>query len=595
MNLAAFRVYWRVLALLKPERRLVTVLCLGNVGVAALAFLEPMLFGKVIDVLSSSGGDAAEKWNDTLRLLGAWAGVGVVGIVATILVALHSDRLAHRRRLAAIADGFDEVLDLPFAFHSETHSARLLKVLLQGADNLFNLWLSFFREHLSTFIGLVVLLPASLFLNWRLGLLLIGLIVVFAVLAFFVVGKTESAQARVEEEHSALAGRLGDVLGNVPLVQSFARLAEERRALAAAIERVKAAQFPVLDWWATVTVLSRLAATVTLLAIFLIGAWANSKGEATVGEIVTFMGFATMLIGKLDAAMGFLSRLSLQAQAIREFLELFDLPSTVTDKPGAVDLQAVQGRVEFDHVSFSYPNRLPSLRSVSFVAEPGTVVALVGPSGAGKTTTMSLLHRVFDPTEGQIRIDGHDITDITLASLRRNIAVVFQEARLLNRTIAENLMLAKPDATLDEMEAAAKLARVDKVIANQPKGYDSAIGERGVRLSGGERQRLQIARAALKGAPILVLDEATSALDTVTEAEVQRALNALMKGRTTFVIAHRLSTIRHADQILVLKDGEIVERGTYDELLALEGLFAELVATQRLAQAAAEAERTEVQ
>ncbi|MBN9527441.1 MAG: glucan ABC transporter ATP-binding protein/ permease [Alphaproteobacteria bacterium] len=593
MNLAAFRVYWRVLALLGPERRLVTVLCLGNVGVAALAFLEPMLFGKVIDVLSSAGGQPGARWDETLRLLGAWAGVGVVGIVATILVALHSDRLAHRRRLAAIADGFDEVLDLPFAFHSETHSARLLKVLLQGADNLFNLWLSFFREHLSTFIGLVVLLPASLFLNWRLGLLLIGLIVVFAVLAYFVVGKTEAAQARVEEEHSALAGRLGDVLGNVPLVQSFARLAEERRALAIAIERVKAAQFPVLDWWATVTVLSRLAATVTLLAIFLIGAWANAHGEATVGEIVTFMGFATMLIGKLDAAMGFLSRLSLQAQAIREFLELFDLPSTVSDKPGAIDLPPVTGRVEFDQVSFSYPNRLPSLRGVSFVAEPGTVVALVGPSGAGKTTTMSLLHRVFDPTEGHIRIDGHDIADVTLASLRRNIAVVFQEARLLNRTIAENLMLAKPDATLEEMEAAARLARVDKVIASQPKGYDSAIGERGVRLSGGERQRLQIARAALKAAPILVLDEATSALDTVTEAEVQRALNALMKGRTTFVIAHRLSTIRHADQILVLKDGEIVERGTYDELLVREGLFAELVATQRLAQAAAEAERTE--
>lgn len=577
----SLRIYIRVLGLLGPEKRLAIVLALANVALAIFAFLEPMLFGRVVDVLTNDKiTDAAARWHDTLRLLAAWAVVGIAGIVANILVALHADRLAHRRRMAALAAGFEHVLGLSFAFHGQTPTGKTIKIMLQGADNLFGLWLSFFREHLSTLVGLVVLLPISLFLNWRLGLLLIVMILIFGLLTSWVIRKTERQQAAVEEHHSALAARIGDVLGNVPLLQSFARLQEERDALGRMIQQVISAQFPVLDWWATVTVLTRLAGTVTLISIFLAGAWANTKGQASVGEIVTFMGFATMLIGKLDSAMGFVSRLSVQAQAIKEYLDLLATASTISDRPDAVDLGRARGEVEFDRVSFSHDGRMPQVNNLNFKAEPGQIVALVGHSGAGKSTAMSLLHRVYDPTLGRITVDGIDIAGVTLSSLRRNISVVFQEARLLNRTIGENMRLAKPDATEDEMIAAAKLAQAYDFIARLPNRFDSMIGERGARLSGGERQRLQIARAALKDAPILILDEATSALDTVTEAAVQQALTALMKGRTTFVIAHRLSTIRNADVILVMKAGEIVERGSFDVLMAKGGAFAELVQTQ---------------
>jgi ATP-binding cassette subfamily B protein len=252
----------------------------------------------------------------------------------------------------------------------------------------------------------------------------------------------------------------------------------------------------------------------------------------------------------------------------------------VHDRPDAVDPGRLHGLVEFNNVSFSYDGKRPAAADLTFTALPGDRIALVGPTGSGKSTALALLHRTFDPQAGVITVDGMDIRALTLTGLRRNIGVVFQETLLFNRSIAENLRVGKPDATEAEMREAAARAQALDFIARNPDGLNAPIGERGRLLSGGERQRLAIARALLKDPPILILDEATSALDPVTEARVTAALDEVMKGRTTFVIAHRLATIRYATRILVFDNGRIVEAGSYNELLRKGGVFAALVKAQ---------------
>jgi ATP-binding cassette subfamily B protein len=249
----------------------------------------------------------------------------------------------------------------------------------------------------------------------------------------------------------------------------------------------------------------------------------------------------------------------------------------VVDKPGASPLVAVGGEVRFEDVTFRYGPGAQGVFDLSLLARPGETVALVGPTGSGKTTTLALLQRIREPESGRISIDGHNIADVSLGSLRHAIAVVFQDAGLFNRSIAENIRVGRPNASDTDVERAARLAEAHEFIMRKPEGYQFVIGERGASLSGGERQRVAIARAILKDAPILILDEATSALDAETEARIKRALDTLRKGRTTFIIAHRLSTVSNADRILVLDEGRIIERGRYRELVAKGGLFARLV------------------
>src|SRR5712675_404638 len=270
----------------------------------------------------------------------------------------------------------------------------------------------------------------------------------------------------------------------------------------------------------------------------------------------------------------------MEAPRLQEFFNVLDAVPVVRDRADAIDPGRLSGLVEFNDVSFSYDGKRPAIEDLSFTALPGQTIALVGPTGAGKSTAIALLHRAFDPQSGFIRIDGMDVRGLKLAALRRNIGVVFQEALLFNRSIADNLRVGKSDATEEEMREAAMRAQALDFIDNKFKGFADQVGERGRSLSGGERQRLSIARALLKDPPILILDEATSALDVATEAKVQAALDEVMKHRTTFVIAHRLSTVRNATRILVFDNGRIIETGTFDELVRLGGRFAALAKAQ---------------
>jgi len=349
------------------------------------------------------------------------------------------------------------------------------------------------------------------------------------------------------------------------------------KAIREMMKRVLQAQYPVLRGWAWLSVANRAASTLTIVAIFAMGAQLNAKGEITVGGIVTFVNFAMMQIGKLEQFAGFISGLFFQTHSLSDFFCVLDTKEVLHEKPGAPLLPAdLKGEVVFDNVSFGYEASHPALKHLSFKVPAGGTAALVGPTGAGKTTALSLLYRAYDPSAGRITIDGIDIREVSVNSLREHIAVVFQDPGLFYRSIADNLRIGNPEASDAELEAAAQAAEAHNFIIVKPEGYSTLVAERGRSLSGGERQRLSIARAMLKDAPILILDEATSALDNATEARIQRALNALTQNRTTFVIAHRLSTVRNAGVILVLKDGQLVEQGRYDELVALGGLFAEL-------------------
>jgi len=575
------RLYARVLGLLAADRQVAIGLALSAMALAGLQFLEPVLFGRVIDLLARSERmTESNVWAEAAVLLGIWAAVGLTAIGANVAVALLADRMAHRNRLQMMSRYFEHVLGLPLAFHGDVQSGRLMKVMLVGADNLFGMWLSFFREHLITFIGAILLLPLTLFLNWRLALVLIVLVIITTTVTIFVIRRTQSAQMAVERFHTQLAGNAQDALSNVMVVQSFTRMRSETRMFSDIMRQVLAHQFPVLNWWAVVNVLTRAAATISTIAIFVFGTILHLRGQASVGEIVSFMGFATLLVARLEGAVGFVSNLLFQSPSLLEFFQVLDTKSTVPERADALDLPRAQGHVRFENVGFAYPGGGRILSGIDFEALPGRTIALVGQTGAGKSTAMALMQRLWDPVEGRVTLDGLDLRDISLEALRRNVGVVFQESMLFNRTIRDNLLVGRPGATQEEVEAACRMAEAHDFITRQPHGYDTLVGERGASLSGGQRQRLAIARALLKDPPVLILDEATSALDAATEARVQKALKALMAGRTTFIIAHRLSTVRDADEILVFDAGGIAERGGFQELVARDGRFAALVKTQ---------------
>ena len=452
--------------------------------------------------------------------------------------------------------------------------------MLSGTDGLFGSWLVFLRDQLSTILSAVVLLPLTLFLNWRLGLVLIGLICVFLFFTAIVVKKTETAQRRVGTSE-LLPGwhgtrRAGECHGRPilhppirrgPPVQRHRQPSDPpsipRPQLVGAGERHSPRLQHARDHYDRGG--RHLAAY---------------QRHGTVGEIVSFMGFA-MLIGRLETAASFVSSLFFKLPALEDFFNILDAKSSVPEKEDARTLWAPRGEVRFEDVSFAYPSGgIPVLSEMSFNAEPGTCVAMVGHTGAGKSIPMALLQRLWDPTSGRITIDGQDLRDVTLDSVRSNIGVVFQQSLLFNRSIRDNLLVGRPEATDEEIEQACRMADAHEFIIRQQNGYDAMIGERGATLSGGQQQRLAIARALLKNPPILILDEATSALDAATEARVNRALRTLMAGRTTFIIAHRLSTVRDADEILVFDDGRIVEQGSFNSLIARGGRFADLVQTQ---------------
>lgn len=560
-------IYWRALRKLDRERVRSWLLIVASTGIGAVQLAEPILFGRVVDALAQRA--------DPFDSIVLWALLGLASIVASVVVAVLVDRMAQRLRLAVMGEAFEQAITMPLHYHAAKGSTSIVRTILAGSDALFGLWLAFIREHLVAIVSIALLIPTAISMNARLAALLAGLALLYVGLNAFVIRQTTTKQSAVEQYHQGLFGRMGDVIGNITVVQSYARLTTETAALRSLMSRLLLAQYPVLTWWAALTILSRAAATITMVAVFALGSVLARYGEVSVGEIVSFVGFATLLINKLDQLSGFVSRIFMQSPILRLFFDLIDQVEGQGSRAGTALMERPRGKVRYEDVTLQFDRS--GVFGLSFDVEPGITVAVVGPTGAGKTTALALLQRLRDPDSGTIRVDDRDIREFTLDSLRHNIAVVFQEIGLFNRSIAENIRVGKPEASDEEVYAAAVRAEAHEFILKKPGGYEFVVGDRGAALSGGERQRIAIARAILKDAPILILDEATSALDTLTEARIKRALDAVRSGRTTFIVAHRLSTVADADRILVMQEGRIVEQGKFDELARGKGVFQEML------------------
>jgi ABC-type multidrug transport system fused ATPase/permease subunit len=403
-------------------------------------------------------------------------------------------------------------------------------------------------------------------------------------LALAAVLYTRSAHRRYQVQRQAVSdlnSLLHDNLQGIRQIKSFGREEHELSRFSERSDGVRRGTLEVMRLWATYSPATSFLASLGYVIVLLFGGYAVMNGKMTLGELVGFLGYLTMFYSPIERLHGINQMLQAARAAGERVFEIIDAPEEVGEKPNASAMpQSIRGEVEFRHVNFHYQNRRDVLNDINIHTRPGETIALVGRTGAGKSTIVHLLPRFHDVTSGQITIDGIDIRDVTLSSLRSQIGIVTQEPFLFNGTVRENIMYGRLDATEQEMIEAAKAANAHEFIGALPDGYDSRVGERGVKLSVGEKQRVSIARVLLKDPRILILDEATASVDTHTERLIQEALERLMAERTSFVIAHRLSTVRSADQILVIDKGRISERGAHRQLLEAGGLYAHLCAVQ---------------
>ncbi|GGD96190.1 MULTISPECIES: glucan ABC transporter ATP-binding protein/ permease [Rhizobium] len=564
-----FKVYARALRYLGAYKLRVSLVVIANIVLATITIAEPILFGRIIDAISGKG--------EVKPILFMWATFAVFNTIAFVLVAREADRLAHGRRATLLTEAFGRIISMPLGWHHQRGTSNALHTLLRACETLFGLWLEFMRNHLSTVIALTLLVPTAMSMDLRLSAVLMVLAIAYWLIGRVVMSRTKDGQASVENHYHTVFSHVSDSISNVSVLHSYNRIEAETRALKSFADRLLEAQYPVLDWWAIASALNRMASTIAMMVVLIIGTMLVQAGQLRVGDVIAFIGFANLLIGRLDLMRQFATQIFEARSKLEDFYTLEDSVREREEPAGNGEIKDVKGAIEFRDVSFGFGNSSQGLHNVSFSVKAGQTVAIVGPTGAGKTTLVNLLQRVYDAQGGKILVDGTDITKVTRKSLRRHIATVFQDAGLLNRSISDNIRLGREGASEEEMRRAAEAAAAADFIETREDRYDTHVGERGNKLSGGERQRIAIARAILKDAPILVLDEATSALDVETEARVKAAIDNLRQNRTTFIIAHRLSTVREADMVLFLDDGRVVEQGSFDELSHSNGRFAALL------------------
>ena len=596
------KIIGRVLRFARPYRWPLA----GFVGVLALQALidivPPLLFRQTIDTAIP---EAQSSDNLTpLHVLGALAVGAAIGAAA---MALTERWLSSRIGEGVIYDlrvaVYDHVQDMPLAFFTRTQTGALTSRLNNDVIGAQRALTGTLGSIVSNVITLGTVLFAMLVLEWRLTMLALVALPLFIIPAKRVGRRLQTItreQMNLNASMSAVMTERFNVAGAL-LVKLFGRPDDEHREFAEQADRVRLTGIKAALYGRTFFIALGLVGAIATAAVYWLGGMLVVDRAISLGTLVALAAYVTRLYGPLtsltNARVDFMSAIV----SFERVFEVLDAPNPIADREGAPDLTDVRGRIEFDDVWFRYPSEplvatleldptvaAPSgngrdggyvLRGVSAVIEPGQLVALVGPSGGGKTTLSNLVPRLYDVTEGAVRVDGVDVRDVTQASLRRAIGVVSQDPHLFHDTIGNNLRYARPSATQDEVDDACRAAQIYEMIARLPDGYDTVVGERGYRMSGGEKQRLAIARMLLKDPAVVILDEATSHLDSENEHLVQRALAEGMAGRTSLVIAHRLSTITEADLILVVDQGRIVERGRHHELVSSGGLYAELYRT----------------
>jgi ATP-binding cassette subfamily B protein len=588
----------RILRFARPYRRDIIVFLITVVFAAGIGVATPVLAGHVINAITAERADAA---GTVIRLAFMIAGLAVVDAFLSLAQRWYSARIGEGIILDLRTKVYDHVQRMPLQFFTRTQTGALVSRLnndVTGAQRAFTSTLS---GVVSNVIQLVLTAAVMFSLSWEITLLSLVMLPVFIIPARRV-GKKLAEITResynLDAKMNATMTERFNVSGAL-LVKLFGRPDAEAARFGERAQRVRDIGVQQAMFSRTFFVAMLLVASLAQALTYGLGGWLAVTGSVTAGTVVTLALLLTRLYGPLTALSNVRVDVMSALVSFDRVFEVLDLKPGIEEKPDAVAIPAGTGRLEFRDVHFRYPSadevslatledvvaldrteNAPVLRGVDFTVEPGQLVALVGPSGAGKSTTSMLVSRVYDVTEGAVRVGGVDVRDATLDSLRDTIGVVTQDSHLFHETIAENLRYAKPDATEEQMWEALRAAQVGELVRALPDGLDTVVGERGYRFSGGEKQRIAIARLLLKHPSIVILDEATAHLDSESEAAVQRALSVALEGRTALVIAHRLSTVREADQILVLDEGRIVERGRHSELVAAGGLYAELYRTQ---------------
>ncbi|PUA37654.1 ABC transporter [Paenibacillus elgii] len=538
------------------------------VGISVLEFWIPQFTKVVIDQLIPN-----RRYDALLEIgsciVGAALLLGVFRFCSSYMMTLVSQRAILRLRNKL----YRHTLSLDLKFFERNRTGDLMTRLTGDVNQLQELVSADTLSIAADFFTFIAVCGYLLYVDWELALLLMGTFPFLFYTSRFFSGRIKSAYRTVRQSAAELSNHLQDTLSGIRMIKSFANeheeaqrfggWSEQNRNATVAASRLSALFSPIID----------VLNSIGMALVLLFGAWQAMRGRLTVGDIVAFLAYLRLLQGPIRSFSRMVSRIQQSAAAYERIHEVLMTLPEVRNKDNAVALPAIQGDIFFDDVDFAYEANVPVLQNFHLRIRANQVTALVGSSGSGKSTIAHLIARLYDVQKGVIFIDGHPLDEVTLKSLRRQIGIVSQDVILLNGTIRDNIAYGKPDASPEEIEAAARAANAQEFIEAFPDGYDTLIGERGVKLSGGQKQRLSIARALLKNPRLIILDEATAALDTESEQLIQKALSRLLPGRTCLVIAHRLSTIQHADRIVVLEKGQVVETGTHEALLRRSGRY----------------------
>lgn len=568
--------YTRLLGYLKPYPKEVILAYGAMLANTALMLIVPQLLQTAIDDGIATG-QAAALVNAGLVILVIAVVRGATGFVQRY----YGEWLGFVASYDMRNGFYDKVQRLPFVFHDEAQTGDLMSRATSDITEVERFVGIGLMDLISTLLLVAGVLAAMFYESWQLTLTTMAPLLLLTYLAFLFAGRLRPMFTAIQEQMGVLSTVMQESMTGMRVVQAFVRDAFERNKFEKENDEWFTRRYAVVRMWAFQWPLFTFLVAASVFALLIFGGPQAILNIVSVGQIFALISYVFMLSGPAQR-IGFVANSAATAAASgQRVFDILDEPDQEADAPNATPLGTIQGDVAFEHVSFQYrnnPNQV--LDDITFHAKPGEVVALMGLTGSGKTTIINLIPRFYHPTTGIVRVDGIDIQTVQVESLRQHIGIVLQDPFLFSDTIRENIAYGRPDASLEDVIAAAKAARAHDFILTFAKGYDTKVGERGVTLSGGQKQRLAIARALLMNPRILILDDSTSSVDTETEHLIQQALAELMKGRTTFIIAQRLLTLKNATQILVLDEGHIVQRGKHQELLAKPGLYRDIYEMQ---------------